>query len=680
MEIRHGLTRRRGFTPVLLAGLVAAASLGAFAFGRSTTGPDPADVQVVASTAAAAVGARLDADGRLLAAVSEAVGGDPSRSDDQLVTDMSRLAVPGQAMGIVRTSSTAAATIAVAVPAGAPGGLGGFDLAGRPPFRLALELARDGGVPEVAVGPGPGGPRTAIEVAPLYGAVDIPTDVASRRRSLMGFVVMVAPDAAHLGLPVTDSDLAVRVAQGGTVLASSGRDARGAPPPSAIAVPVTTNGVSWTVSAWPTGTTSHAPLVELVVGLVLALVVGAVAMRREQSIKRAVSEAESRAQEVSLVARAGPLLQQSLALSDLLPVFSVEISDELGLNAVAIDLVTDDGRLARAFSLGAANTSSEVPSDGMTPTGALPAGEVITVPLLRAGRSVGVLRARPVKELSAPKVDALVAVCNLLAAALGNARLFQDEREMVARLRGVDRMKTTFVSSVSHELRTTVTAIEGFAGLLDGGATALEDPRRADYLERLKRNARSLGVLVDDLLDFARFERSSSEIALKPIDLSEFVPLVVDQMSSLLAGRPVAVNVEPGVTALADLSAVERILVNLLSNASKYTPSGSAVDVTLGRDDGMAVLTVADHGPGIPEDEREKVFALFYRVNDSSARSTRGVGIGLALARQLAEQLGGTITLDDTPGGGASFRITIPLAEETSSSPHAPLTPAMDPS
>jgi signal transduction histidine kinase len=258
-----------------------------------------------------------------------------------------------------------------------------------------------------------------------------------------------------------------------------------------------------------------------------------------------------------------------------------------------------------------------------------------------------------------------VAVCNLLAAALGNARLFQDEREMVERLRGVDRMKTTFVSSVSHELRTTITAIEGFAGLLDGDSTALDDPRRGDYLERLKRNARSLGVLVDDLLDFARFERATSELALKPVDLSHIVPQIVDQTSSLLADRPVSMHIAPGVMALADLSAVERILVNLLSNASKYTPSGSPLEVILEQDDAMAVLTVVDHGPGIPEEERENVFGLFYRVVDQSARATRGVGIGLALARQLVEKLGGAISIGETPGGGASFRVTIPLVGAT---------------
>jgi len=666
VEIRHGLTRHRGLTPALLAGLVAAASVGAFIVGRAANRPDRADAHVVAATAAASLSAHLEADARLLGSVAEAIGGDPSRPDDELLADLTRLSVPGRAMAIARATSTTTAMVAVAVPAN-DRALAGLDLGRQPGLRLALELARDAGGPEVAAGPGADGRRTVIEATPLFGTVDTPADVGSRRKSLQGFVVMLAPDAAQLGLAAssTDADLAVRIVQGDTVLATAGRGADRPGPDSKTSVPVTTNGASWTVEAWPSGASSKVPLVELLVGLLLAGVVGIVATRRERFIKRAAFEAESRAQEVSLVARVGPLLQQSLAVSDVLPVFAVEISDQLGLNAVAIDLVAEDGRLARAFSLGPASSVSTAPGELVTPSGPVPAGEVVSVPLLRGARSVGVLRARPVKGLSAPQVDALVAVCNLLAAALGNARLFQDEREMVERLRGVDRMKTTFVSSVSHELRTTITAIEGFAGLLDGDSTALDDPRRSDYLERLKRNARSLGVLVDDLLDFARFERATSELALKPVDLSHIVPQIVDQTSSLLADRPVSMHIAPGVMALADLSAVERILVNLLSNASKYTPSGSPLEVILEQDDAMAVLTVVDHGPGIPEEERENVFGLFYRVVDQSARATRGVGIGLALARQLVEKLGGAISIGETPGGGASFRVTIPLVGAT---------------
>jgi signal transduction histidine kinase len=260
-------------------------------------------------------------------------------------------------------------------------------------------------------------------------------------------------------------------------------------------------------------------------------------------------------------------------------------------------------------------------------------------------------------------METLQAVCALLAAAIGNVRLFQEEQDMVARLRDVDRMKTSFIGSVSHELRTSVTAIQGFAGLLEADSGSLDAERRADYVERISRNARSLGILVEDLLDFARFERSGLTATLRPIDLSDLVPTVVEQLSSVLNGRPVSTTVQPGVIALADTLAVERVLANLLSNAGKYTPPDSEVAVDLECDGDVAVLCVTDDGPGVAAEEREKIFELFYR-SDEAARVTRGVGIGLALTRQLVVHLNGTIAVEDAPGGGACFRVTIPLADD----------------
>jgi signal transduction histidine kinase len=419
--------------------------------------------------------------------------------------------------------------------------------------------------------------------------------------------------------------------------------------------------------------------VVLIGGLLLALVVSAVVASRERSIAAAVNETNARNEELALIARTGPLLQESLALGDLLPVFVVEVSDELRLDGTSVSLVSDTGQLVRVFSLGAGAGPHSTDLGELSP---LPAsvrpGELITVPLRRAGRVIGAFEGRAAVGLTPPQIETLVAVCNLLAAALGNVRLFQDEQDMVARLRDVDRMKTTFVSSISHELHTTVTAIEGFAGLLKTGAPAEDPARRADYIERISRNARSLNLLVEDLLDFARFQRSGLAVALGPVDLSDLVPTVVDQMSSVLAGRTVSTNIEPGVTAIADALAVERILVNLLSNAAKHTPLGSGVTVELERDGDDAVLSVTDHGPGVPAEDRQRIFELFYR-SDDSARTTRGVGIGLALAGQLVAHLNGTIGVDTAPEGGARFVVTIPLVDDAMPSslpvarPHAHL-------
>lgn len=660
------MSARRGVTPAVLGGLIAIGSFGGFwATRAATTGPSGADRIAVASSAVATITARLDADAQLLAVASEAIDGDPSASDDALIAALSRVETNGAALAVARTSAPADARVSVALPAKTPSFAAGFDLGGDSSIRLMLEVSRDSGESRVTVGRDPDGQSIVVEAKPLFGSVDVPADVASRRRALKGYVLLLPPRSDRLGLaaPTPNAEFVTRVLQGDSVLASAGTGAVDASPSATATATITAHGASWTVQVWSIAESSSLPALLLVVGLLLALVVAAVAARREQSVESAASEAESRAQELALVARAGPMLQQSLAFSDLFPVFVVEISDELALENVAISLMSDSGRLVRVFSLGSDGVLAEDdPSDLVAPSGAVAPNAIVTIPLMRSGRVVGALRARATRGLSAPQIDTLVAVCNLLAAAVGNARLFQDEQEMVARLRDVDRMKTTFVSSVSHELRTTVTAIEGFAGLLDADPVALDVERRTDYIERIRRNARSLGVLVEDLLDFARFERSGIAVTMIPIDLSELVPQIVDQMSSLVGDRVVNLDVTPGVVAMGDLSAVERILVNLLSNAAKYTPPDAGIDITLEREAGDAVLTVADHGTGIPEEERERVFELFYRVNDPSSRGTRGVGIGLALARQLVSQLEGTIVAGETPGGGASFRVTIPLA------------------
>jgi signal transduction histidine kinase len=291
-------------------------------------------------------------------------------------------------------------------------------------------------------------------------------------------------------------------------------------------------------------------------------------------------------------------------------------------------------------------------------------GGTIHLVLQRGGRAIGVVTARARDGLEVAQVQALRAVTDLLSAALGNARLFEQEQELVGRLRELDRMKTTFLGSVTHELRTTVTAVKGFAELLAVGGHELGDAERSDFVARIQRNATSLLALVDDLLDFARLDRQTLSISPQPVNLSELVPTVTDQMSSILGDHPLTLSITPNVVAVADPSAVERIVVNLLSNAAKYTPHGTPVEVAVERVPTRAVVTVTDRGPGIPVSERERIFQRFYRIDDPISRSTRGVGIGLALVLELVNLLDGTVTVDDAPGGGSRFIVEFPLAAD----------------
>ena len=653
--------------PALVGGvIVAGAFAGFFATRAATGGPAKSGLQTVSSGRAASITNRLDGDAQLLATAAASIDGDPAMPDPALRAALERVARRDRALAIAKVSGTDSRVPVTVTTAASPASLAGLDLASQRQWALALELARDRAGPGAAVGTGPDGTPTVLDALPLYGTPDPPADISSRREAIKGYVVSLSDVATIVGnQAASDPDISLRVVDGGTVLAAAGRGAKDRPPADAIATPVTANGLLWSSESWATPSSSGLPWLVLIGGLVLAVIATAVVVNRERSIAAAVAETEARNQELALVARVGPLLQQSLALGDLLPVFVVEIGDELDLDAASICLVADDGTLTRVFSLGS-GINAPVPqlSELVAPPQSAAPGEVLTVPLQRVGRIVGAFQARAVTGLKPSQMEALLAVCALLAAAVGNVRMYQEEQDMVARLRDIDRLKTSFIGSVSHELRTSVTAIQGFAGLIEGNDD-LDPARRNDYVERISRNARSLGVLVEDLLDFARFERSGLTAALRPIDLSELVPSVVDQMSSVLGGRSVTTDVQPRVIAMADTLAVERVLVNLLSNAGKYTPPESDVEVGLRQAGSNAVLTVRDHGPGVAPDEREKIFELFYR-SDESARVTRGVGIGLALTRQLVLHLNGSIAVDEAPGGGALFRVTIPLADEES--------------
>lgn len=650
----------------MLGGIVVLGAIGGFFAARAADrAPSAAELDAIADTAVATVTARLSADGQRLTAAAASLDAAPGRSAADVRGDLRGLVPSDRVLAVALTDARGAFTITVAVPDDLGASLVGTDLASRPEWALALDLARDRAAPGIAVGIGPDGRPTVLDALPLYVGGQAPAEIAGRRTALAGFVVTVTPASTMLGLPAAAaSEVSVRVVDGDTVVGALGRGAGESPPDGAVSKPIAIGGVAWTVQAWATPDASSAPWVVLVGGILLALVVAGVAASRERSIAAAIAESDARSQELALIARAGPLLQQSLALGDLLPVFVVEIGDELALDGISISLSSDTGELVRVFSLGgsAAEPLTDLASLGTVPTSVAP-GQNVVLPLQRAGRVVGALQARAVTGLTPPQMETLKAVGTLLAAAIGNARLFQDEQHMVTRLRDVDRLKTTFIGSVSHELRTSVTAILGFAGLLEAPPAELDAKTRTDYIERIARNARSLAVLIEDLLDFARFERSGLTAALRPIDLSALVPPVVEQMSSVLGGRSVTIDVEPNVVAMADTLAVERILANLLSNAGKYTPPDTAVEVGLVRNGTDAVLCVTDHGPGVASEERDRIFELFYR-SDQLARVTRGVGIGLALTRQLVDHLNGTISVEESPGGGALFRVTIPLTDE----------------
>jgi PAS domain S-box-containing protein len=227
------------------------------------------------------------------------------------------------------------------------------------------------------------------------------------------------------------------------------------------------------------------------------------------------------------------------------------------------------------------------------------------------------------------------------------------ERQVaVQRLEELDRWRREFLASVVHDLQNPVIAILGFANLLREGreVPGLSD---ADLAERVVANARAMQELLENLRAYGQLSEGEVELAPERIDLAEAVPDLLAALGPLLGGRPVDVDVD-GVVVHADRLAFDRILRNLLGNAIRHTPEGTAVHLRAWTDDGATVVEVADEGPGITPQVADRLFDRF------ASGEQGGTGLGLSIVRSYLELHGGAVTVDSEPGQGATFRLTFP--------------------
>lgn len=239
------------------------------------------------------------------------------------------------------------------------------------------------------------------------------------------------------------------------------------------------------------------------------------------------------------------------------------------------------------------------------------------------------------------------------------ARALDLEREASARLRSLDELKNTFLQAVSHDLRTPLAAVLGSALTLEREDIRLEPEVERDLARRIALNARKLQRLVTDLLDLDRLSRGLTEPNRADVDLAEVVRTVVTE-SETLQERQVTLDIAPTPAAV-DVPKVERIVENLLVNAVRHTPPDAHIWVRVQPGRGGAILVVEDDGPGLPAEDRERVFGAFERGVNASAHAP-GSGIGLTLVARFAELHGGRAWAEEREGGGASFLVWLPSA------------------
>ena len=250
-----------------------------------------------------------------------------------------------------------------------------------------------------------------------------------------------------------------------------------------------------------------------------------------------------------------------------------------------------------------------------------------------------------------------------VALAMENARAYEELQKTAVELQEMDRLKTQFLANMSHELRTPLNSIIGFSRvMLKGIDGPLTDLQRTD-LTSIYNNGQNLLQLINDVLDLSRIEAGKMELVFEPVQLETIVDGVMTTAIGLIKDKPVELIKEAAddlPIVRADSTRLRQVILNLISNAAKFTEEGS-ITVRAWADDENASVSVTDTGIGIPEDKWEKIFKEFEQVDGSATRRHSGTGLGLPISRHFVEMHGGRIWVESEMGKGSTFIFTIPI-------------------
>jgi K+-sensing histidine kinase KdpD len=252
------------------------------------------------------------------------------------------------------------------------------------------------------------------------------------------------------------------------------------------------------------------------------------------------------------------------------------------------------------------------------------------------------------------QLGSLAAPAGLVLSQIGR---YEAQAEMTRRLEEVAQMKTDFVSTVSHELRSPLTSIIGSLDTVNRPELAPPEPTSQQLLLSARRQAGRLQRLIEDLLVVSRIDRGAIPVHAEVVEIKE----MFDEINRVVTIEP-KMTVEPAnLAAYADRDHFSRILINLVENAAKYAPD-SAVELYAWQKNDRAMIAVVDHGPGIPENSRESIFERFTQLDQSDTRSRGGTGLGLSIVKSLVEVMHGSVRIEATEGGGATFVLDLPAA------------------
>ncbi len=287
----------------------------------------------------------------------------------------------------------------------------------------------------------------------------------------------------------------------------------------------------------------------------------------------------------------------------------------------------------------------------------------VAAPLLLGARPIGmvaILRFEP-DAFEPDEIELAALLGRLLATGVQNIRAYEAERDTVEELRRLSQLRADFVSLVSHELRSPMAAVIGAARTLQERWRELSPDQRGSFLALIGDETSRLATLIGDVLDTSRIEAGTFSYSFSDVDLAE---LVRDTVATASVGQDevevVARTPGPIPRVRGDRERLRQVLVNLVDNAVKYSPPGDEVEVTAWADNGIVCVAVSDHGPGIPRDQQVLIFEKFGRANVGGGKP--GTGLGLFIARSIAEAHGGSLAVRSAPGQGTAFTLELPLS------------------
>lgn len=442
------------------------------------------------------------------------------------------------------------------------------------------------------------------------------------------------------------------------------------------------------------------------IGAVALLTIGMLlfVLRKERNLRRVTTQLvdekvlsaalSNRLTEISALSEIGKAVNTTLDLHDVLSLIISSANDLLGGTEGSIMLVDDDKRELRVVSYQGPHV--ELVMKGRTQVGQGISGGVaqrrepillqgddrakkpqdgerrrkihsaMCVPLIRQDELLGVLNLSETvgkKQFSEHDLAALGLFADHAAIAIGNAKMYEAERRTVARLEELDRMKSDFVATVSHELKTPLTAIIGAAKTLSKRGPSMQTEQKALFMDMIERQGNRLLRLVDDVLTAARMETGQQTMKREHLNLKSLAEAVREELSLTEVGKNRQIDIicdpeEPFVWG--DRTGVQQMMVNLTENALKYSPPGTPVRVTVVELSRESVIEVSDQGQGMDDQQLADIFERFRQLDQSSTRPVGGFGLGLYIVKNLVNGHQGDIEVESEAGKGTTFRIRLP--------------------